>query len=50
MSDAGETDESLMARYARGEAEAFEYSTVGMRYAIWRYLERASEIERRRTS
>jgi RNA polymerase sigma factor (sigma-70 family) len=40
MSDAGETDESLMARYARGEAEAFETLYRRHEMRTWRYLER----------
>src|ERR1700733_15312275 len=40
MSDAGETDESLMARYARGEAEAFEILYRRHEMRTWRYLER----------
>ena len=40
MSDAGETDESLMARYARGEAEAFEALYRRHEMRTWRYLER----------
>ena len=41
MSDAGETDESLMARYARGEAEAFEILYRRHEMRTWRYLERS---------
>ena len=41
MSDAGETDESLMARYARGEAEAFEVLYRRHEMRTWRYLERS---------
>ena len=41
MSDAGETDESLMARYARGEAEAFELLYRRHEMRTWRYLERS---------
>jgi RNA polymerase sigma factor (sigma-70 family) len=40
MSDAGETDESLMRRYARGEAEAFEVLYRRHEMRTWRYLER----------
>ncbi|MGA2342318.1 MAG: sigma-70 family RNA polymerase sigma factor [Steroidobacteraceae bacterium] len=40
MSDAGETDQSLMMRYARGEAEAFEVLYRRHEMRTWRYLER----------
>ena len=41
MGDTGETDESLMARYARGDAEAFEVLYRRHEMRIWRYLERS---------
>lgn len=37
---AGESDESLIARYARGEAEAFELLYRRHEIRTWRYLER----------
>jgi RNA polymerase sigma factor (sigma-70 family) len=40
MSDAGETDEALMARYARGETQAFELLYRRHEMRTWRYLER----------
>jgi RNA polymerase sigma-70 factor (ECF subfamily) len=40
MSDAGDTDESLMMRYARGETEAFEVLYRRHEMRTWRYLER----------
>jgi len=40
MSDAGESDEALIARYARGEAEAFAQLYRRHELRIWRYLER----------
>ena len=41
MSDAGETDETLMTRYARGEAAAFEVLYRRHEMRTWRYLERS---------
>jgi len=40
MTDAGESDEALIGRYARGDAAAFVplYRRHEMR--VWRYLER----------
>src|SRR5579862_4725533 len=40
MRGAEETDEALMARYARGEAEAFEVLYRRHEMRTWRYLER----------
>jgi RNA polymerase sigma factor (sigma-70 family) len=40
MSDRAETDEALMARYASGEAEAFEVLYRRHELRTWRYLER----------
>jgi RNA polymerase sigma factor (sigma-70 family) len=40
MTDAGETDESLIGRFARGDAEAFELLYRRHEMRTWRYLER----------
>ncbi|MGH8133718.1 MAG: sigma-70 family RNA polymerase sigma factor [Steroidobacteraceae bacterium] len=40
MSDAGESDEALMCRYARGDAAAFVVLYQRHEMRIWRYLER----------
>jgi RNA polymerase sigma factor (sigma-70 family) len=40
MSDAGETDESLIERYARGEVAAFDALYRRHELRIWRYLMR----------
>jgi len=40
MTDADESDEALMARYARGDAAAFEALYRRHELRIWRYLER----------
>jgi len=40
MEDAGETDEALMARYARGEVGAFEALYRRHEMRTWRYLTR----------
>src|SRR5277367_6758430 len=40
MSDAGETDESLIERYAGGEAAAFDVLYRRHEMRIWRYLMR----------
>jgi RNA polymerase sigma-70 factor (ECF subfamily) len=40
MADAGENDETLMGRYARGDAAAFELLYRRHEMRIWRYLER----------
>lgn len=40
MTDAGETDEALLGRYARGEAAAFAQLYRRHELRIWRYLER----------
>jgi RNA polymerase sigma factor (sigma-70 family) len=41
MSDAAESDEALIARYARGEAAAFDLLYRRHEMRIWRYLERS---------
>jgi len=40
MTDAGESDEALLGRYARGNAAAFEVLYRRHEMRIWRYLER----------
>jgi RNA polymerase sigma factor (sigma-70 family) len=40
MTVAGESDEALMGRYARGEAAAFELLYRRHEMRVWRYLER----------
>lgn len=40
MTEAGETDEALMARYARGDAAAFELLYRRHEMRVWRYLKR----------
>jgi RNA polymerase sigma-70 factor, ECF subfamily len=40
MTAAGESDETLMARYGRGDAAAFELLYRRHEMRIWRYLER----------
>jgi RNA polymerase sigma factor (sigma-70 family) len=40
MTNAGESDEALMARYARGDAAAFELLYGRHEMRTWRYLER----------
>jgi RNA polymerase sigma-70 factor (ECF subfamily) len=40
MTDAGESDEALMGRYARGDAAAFVLLYRRHEMRIWRYLER----------
>src|SRR5580692_10999371 len=40
MTVAGESDETLMARYGRGDAAAFELLYRRHEMRIWRYLER----------
>jgi RNA polymerase sigma factor (sigma-70 family) len=40
MTDAGESDEALIGRYARGNAAAFEVLYRRHEMRIWRYLER----------
>jgi RNA polymerase sigma-70 factor (ECF subfamily) len=40
MNDAGPSDETLMARYARGDAEAFAALYRRHELRVWRYLER----------
>src|SRR2546423_12379763 len=40
MTDAGESDEALMGRYARGDAAAFVVLYRRHEMRIWRYLER----------
>src|SRR5579863_285884 len=40
MNDAGPSDESLIARYARGDAEAFAALYRRHELRVWRYLER----------
>ena len=40
MTEAGETDEALMARYARGDAAAFESLYRRHALRVWRYLAR----------
>jgi RNA polymerase sigma-70 factor (ECF subfamily) len=40
MTDADESDESLMRRYARGDASAFETLYRRHELPVWRYLER----------
>lgn len=40
MSDAGPSDEALIARYARGETEAFTTLYQRHELRVWRYLER----------
>jgi len=40
MTEAGETDEALMGRYARGDAAAFELLYRRHELRVWRYLER----------
>ena len=40
MTAAGESDEALMGRYARGEAAAFELLYRRHEMRVWRYLER----------
>ena len=40
MTDAGESDEALIGRYARGDAAAFEVLYRRHEMRIWRYLER----------
>jgi RNA polymerase sigma-70 factor (ECF subfamily) len=41
MTEAGETDEALMGRYARGDAAAFELLYRRHELRVWRYLERS---------
>jgi RNA polymerase sigma factor (sigma-70 family) len=40
MTDAGETDEALISRYARGDAAAFTLLYRRHEMRVWRYLER----------
>jgi RNA polymerase sigma-70 factor (ECF subfamily) len=40
MSEAAESDEALMGRYARGDAAAFEYLYRRHEARTWRYIER----------
>ena len=40
MTNAGESDEALMVRYARGDSAAFELLYRRHEMRIWRYLER----------
>jgi RNA polymerase sigma factor (sigma-70 family) len=40
MTDAGESDEALMARYAQGDAAAFERLYERHELRTWRYIER----------
>src|ERR1700689_4386041 len=40
MTNAGESDETLMARYGRGDVAAFELLYRRHEMRIWRYLER----------
>src|ERR1700689_756103 len=40
MTNAGESDEALMVRYARGDVAAFELLYRRHEMRIWRYLER----------
>ena len=41
MTEAGETDEALMGRYARGDASAFEMLYRRHELRVWRYLQRS---------